>query len=194
MFESGRPIMASATCAYSPHPQLLRALQSKYQTLYALRVQGTPSAVPRATFAALAAEFPGALRELDRLPLEAIELRLRALDAVLEGGAPAEPWMQLQIAYHGFMRAVLRIRRALLALRIHHHELEPAQHWLERVAYVAAPGEPVLARFDAAMLRTICRPPQGRLNPWVMEQVALDHAVTVEVVERALLGPRGGQS
>jgi hypothetical protein len=180
--------MATATSAHSLHPQLLRGLQSKYQTLYELRVQGTPSVVPRTTFAALAAEFPGALRELDRLPLYAIEQRRTALAAVLSEGAPVEPWMQLQVAYHGFMRAVLRIRRALLALRI--HSFEPAQHCLELVSYVAAPGEPACARFDAEMLRAIRRPPQGRLNPWVLEQVARDHAVTPEVVERALLGPK----
>jgi len=184
--------MATATCAFSPHPQLLRALQGKYQTLYELRVQGAPSAVPRATFAALAAQFPGALRELDKLPLQVIELRLRALEAVLSGAAPAEPWMQLQIAYHGFMRAVLRIRRALIALRIEH--FEPAQECLERVAYIAAPGEPARGRFDAEMLRAIHRPPNGRLNPWVLEQVALDHAVSADAVERALLGPLGALS
>lgn len=179
--------MSTATSGASPHPQLLRALHAKYQTLYELRVQGTPSAVPRATFATLAAEFPGVLRELDRLPLRAIEQRRDALAAVLTGHAPIVSWMQLQIAYHGFMRAALRIRRALLARQI--ESFDPPERCLELARYVPELGEPALGRFDAHMLRAIRRPPQGRLNPWVLEQVARDHAVTPNVVECALFDP-----
>jgi len=63
----------------------------------------------------LASAFPGALRELDRLPLAQIEARMRALADVLATARAPEAWMELQSAYHGFMRAALRIRRQLLA-------------------------------------------------------------------------------
>jgi hypothetical protein len=92
--------------------------------------------------------------------------------------------MVLQLGYHGFMRAVLRIRRLLLererrAATTVGEELEP-------LAYVAAPDEPPLDRFDAQALAVIRRPPRGRLNPWVLEQVARDYAVAEACIEDAL--------
>ncbi|MET0389776.1 MAG: hypothetical protein ABW321_27635 [Polyangiales bacterium] len=170
---------------------LLRALQSKYQTLHALRLQDTPEAVPRARFAALAAAFPGALRELDRVPLSLIEQRLSSIEAVLAGRARLQQWMRLQLAYHGFMRAVLRIRRSLLAAESHDHAADPLTQ-LSALAYVPAPDEPALARFDAVALATLRKPPRGRLNPWVLAQVAQDHGVSVQVVEAAFFSPDSG--
>jgi hypothetical protein len=56
------------------------ALARKYRVLAALRA----GASVRPALAALSAEFPGALRELDELPLAEIELRI----AELEGEDP----------------------------------------------------------------------------------------------------------
>jgi hypothetical protein len=60
----------------------------------------------RASLRALAAEWPGALRELDTLPTDEIERRLDACAA----GAD-EPWMAWMLRYHELMRAALAIRR-----------------------------------------------------------------------------------
>lgn len=168
-------------------PVLAHALRDKYQTLRSLRVQ-THELAPRAELAALAASFPGALRELDRLPLDVIEARLSAIDAVVRGVAEAELWMHLQVAYHGFMRAALRIRRLLARA-----EGLPSGHdaatYLALLGYSPALDEPALDRFDAAALATIAKPPGGRLNPWVIAQVARDHEVHADVVVRALFEP-----
>jgi hypothetical protein len=168
------------------NPVLLQALQNKYRTLHDLRVQDAPANVTRATFAALSAAFPGALRELDRVPMSVLLERNAAIAAVLAGSAEPEPWMQLQSAYHGFMRAVLRIRRGLRERAL--HDFTDPQHCLCAVAYVPAADEPAAERFDRELLTKLWKPPSGRLNPLVMKQVAADHGVSVDVLERALFG------
>jgi hypothetical protein len=165
--------------------RLLSALQLKYQTLIALRHDAATQqrAAPRAQLAALAAAFPGALRELDQLPMSCLEERLRALDSALGERAEPASWMWLQVDYHGFMRAVLRIRRQS---RGRPSLIENAQSELAALAYEPADDEPPVHRFELADLRAIRSPPRGRLNPWVLEQVARDHGVTPESVQEAL--------
>ena len=159
-------------------PRLIRALCGKYEKLCDLRERQQTDVAPRAELVALAAAFPGALRELDCLPWEELEHRANALRAVLDGRAQVERWMVLQIGYHGFMRAVLRIRRLILE-----QERSAAP---QPLAYSPALDEPPLERFDASALAAIRKPPRGRLNPWVVAEVARDHAVTEACIENAL--------
>ena len=133
---------------------------------------------------ALAAAYPGARRELDQLPLPVIERRLASLRAVAEGSARVERWMRLQVAYHGTMRAVLRLRRALLASG--ERSFDDPLACLARHVYVAASDEPDPAWFTPSALQTIVRPPHGRLNPWVLERVARDQSVSPQDVVAAL--------
>jgi hypothetical protein len=166
-------------------PARIRALLDKYQAMHALRV-ATHAAPPRAELLALASAFPGALRELDRLPLALIEARMRALADVLATARAPEAWMELQSAYHGFMRAALRIRRQLLAQP--DLPLDDAPACLVAIAYAPDLGEPPAARFDGEALRVLAKPPRGRLNPWVISQVASDWGVDPSAVQAALLG------
>lgn len=166
-------------------PPRIRALLGKYQAMRALRIAEHATA-PRAELLALASAFPGALRELDRLPLEQIEARMRALEHVLATGRAPDAWMELQSAYHGFMRAALRIRRQLLAQP--QLPLEDAASCLVSIAYEPESGEPPASRFDSEALRVLAKPPRGRLNPWVMAQVARDWGVDTSAVQAALLG------
>ena len=57
-------------------PLLLKALCGKYEKLCDLRQRQISDVAPRAELVALAAAFPGALRELDCLPWEELERRL----------------------------------------------------------------------------------------------------------------------
>ena len=68
------------------------------------------TAAEKAELKALAAEFPGSLRELDTLPEEELHARAQALESAAAGGEPA-PWMAWMIAYHRLMRTALAIRR-----------------------------------------------------------------------------------
>jgi hypothetical protein len=55
----------------------------------------------------LARRFPGALRELDRLPTPLLEGRFEAL----QRGERAAPWMILQCTFHDVLSELLRQRR-----------------------------------------------------------------------------------
>ncbi len=163
---------------------VMRGLLDKYGAIARLRASaGAQSeAEARSDMLALASRFPGALRELDRLPDALLEERLSALRGVVEHGAPPARWMLLQASYHGYMRAALRLRRALR---------ERAGASLMRVdlamlSYVGAADEPERAWFDEVTLRAIEKPPAGRLNPWVFAEVAKRHGTTAAEVTRAL--------
>jgi hypothetical protein len=163
----------------------VHALREKYREMRRLRFEAHTARdiEPRAALLALARRFPGALRELDQLPMPEIERRLAALDAVLEHDARAPEWVALQISYHGTMRAVLRIKRIARGRTRADAELVLAEL---RLAYVAAHDEPPLAALDRAALEAILQPAQGRLNPWVFARVAELHGVTPDQVRSAL--------
>lgn len=88
------------------------ALARKYAALVELRRRRDAGGSGAATGAlrALAAEFPGCLRELDTLGLPELERRARATAATAAGGG-AEPWMAWIAAYHALMRDALALRR-----------------------------------------------------------------------------------
>lgn len=165
-----------------PTPQVLYGLVNKYERLVRLRTERT-EVVPTAELRSLARQFPGSLRELDRLPLETLTARLRALESALGGGGACEAWMQLQVSYHGYLRAALRIKRWS-----RYWPSEPAEALVLLAAkYAPAADEPPLSFFDAEQLALIRKPPGGRINPLVLEAVARLHGTTPQVVADALL-------
>lgn len=93
-------------------PSDLDALSRKYRLLLALREdrdRGAPLP-PRAVFIDLSTEFPGSLRELERLPYDLIASRIHALDAARSGGEHA-PWMRYTAALHSLLRLGLDARK-----------------------------------------------------------------------------------
>ncbi|HXJ23527.1 MAG TPA: hypothetical protein VMT03_25150 [Polyangia bacterium] len=89
----------------------LEALARKYAALVALRSRrdGDGPAATRAELRALAAEFPGALRELDTLGAAELARRADACAAALAGEIQ-EPWMAWIDAFHTLMRGALERR------------------------------------------------------------------------------------
>lgn len=154
------------------------ALGEKYREMWAMRVahaEGSDSDV-RARMRALAARFPGALREIDTLPIDVIERRI----AVLEAGArPA--WAQTLVAYHGWMRVVLRIKRE------HGRDAHPSTviEWL-RAHHRPSPDEPSLEELDVETITALLRPPSGRITNWVLERIARARGLTVEAASAQL--------
>jgi hypothetical protein len=165
--------------------ETLLALRDKYVEIRRLRVEDEAGggADPKREMAALAQRFPGALRELDELPMPEIEQRLAQLDAVVERGAEAPEWARLQISYHGLMRAVLRIKRIAQGRAVADVDRVLADL---RERYEPAGDEPALASLDRAAIAEILEPQGGRLNPWVFARVAALHGVEVDRVRRAL--------
>jgi hypothetical protein len=89
----------------------LRALARKYERLAGWRGQrdGGASAT-RDELRALAAEFPGCLRELDTLGAPELARRALACAGAVEGTAAAEPWMAWIAGYHDLMRRAFAAR------------------------------------------------------------------------------------
>lgn len=156
---------------------LLSGLADKYQRILRLRNEPTLTP-PTAELRSLARQFPGALRELDRLPLPIIEARLAAVQRALLHGAEPEVWMRVHASYHGYMRATLRIKRWS---RSWPSDSEAALRALAE-RYVPAADEPDLAHFDASLLAAVRKPPTGRLNPLVLTAVARLHDMEVKEV------------
>jgi len=159
----------------------LISLADKYREIGRLRDEEAGDAGdPKPAMAALAARFPGALRQIDRLPRDEVRSRMRALDAVLEGEGEAPAWAHWEIAYHGRLRAMLRVKRAIL------HAKDDAEALrLATAAWRQAPDEPA-EPMNAERLASIREPPEGRLNPLVVAAVADHHGVTGEEVTAAL--------
>ncbi len=92
--------------------QLERMLH-KYRELARLRAAHAAGSPPpdKAFFVGFAAEFPGALRELDRLPPHALEARLRELEHQLCREPERavfidnEPWLVVSLSYHATLAA-----------------------------------------------------------------------------------------
>src|SRR5260221_7497172 len=65
----------------------------------------------REAFRELAAEFPGALRELDTTPAESLQARLDEIDAAVAAeAAPAPRWMIVTIDFHHTLREILALK------------------------------------------------------------------------------------
>ena len=89
------------------------ALVDKYSRMIALRAslgRGTPSHANRVLLRSLAAEYPGALRELEVLPTDHIESRLAVARAAESGLVPE--WLIWTARYHARMRDLMVKRRA----------------------------------------------------------------------------------
>ncbi|AUX21997.1 hypothetical protein SOCEGT47_024980 [Sorangium cellulosum] len=145
--------------------EALSGLARKYRALADLRLaRARGEAIPdKQVFRALAREFPGALNELDNLPLDEIERRLDAI-ARAQGGAPEERWMAWIHGYHALMRAALYVK-IRVARREALSEIE-ASSLAERAAEHAG------AAVDAAFVMGVKAPPDGRLNRLVLGRLA----------------------
>lgn len=154
------------------------SLRDKYVEMKRMRLDESP-VDRREDMARLAERFPGALREIDELPLEHIDERIAVLDRVVAGEQPVPDWARFLARYHGWLRAALRIKRLTLDA-----DDDAAAMALVRAAYVAAEDEPPLERIDAATLASIRAPEGGRLNPFVFARVAEDERATPEEVAR----------
>jgi hypothetical protein len=160
-----------------PSPAELAALADKYHRLVQLRVardSGGPEAT-REQLRDLSRRFPGSLRELDTLGEG--ELRRRARAAAT--GA-AEPWMAWITTFHHLMRAALLVKAARAR-----DQVSPIadQELAEQVRLQTG------LTIELELLRAFARPPQGRLAPLVLAEVARAFQVDGETL-RACLFPR----
>ena len=167
----------------SPSADELLALSRKYGTLAKLRrARARGGAVAdRATLRALSREFPGALRELDTVPLAEIDRRRRALDSAARGG-PVETWMTWMVDYHATMRAALVVKARVARSRSLSDELVTTlqREVLRRIGL----------EIEATFVTSVARPPQGRLNRAVFERLGQKFGVPADDIWDALFPAR----
>lgn len=158
---------------------LVDALCSKYERIRALRVAhdratNDPSFSepdPKPEMARLADAFPGALRDLDRLPFAEIERRLDQLRAAAEDPTRVEGWMLAEYELHRYTRGALATKRWLVT--------QPAasEAELEAAFRAALPSLCEEAALFATSLQEITAPLRGRIMDVVFMRVAGDLGV-----------------
>ncbi|HEY4393467.1 MAG TPA: hypothetical protein VGP64_05375 [Polyangia bacterium] len=131
-----------------PSGAALGALARKYARLSAWRDRRDAAAFPatRDELRALAAEFPGCLRELDTLGAAELGRRASACAAAAADAAAAEPWMSWIDGYHAL------VRRALAAREARARGTPPADDTFER-AILAPPG----GRMGVVIMRALAQ-------------------------------------
>jgi hypothetical protein len=161
-------------------PNALPALARKYATLVELRRRRDAGGDPAGGGAlrALAAEFPGCLRELDTLGLPELERRARLTQTATASGEPREAWIGWIAAYHALMRAALAVRAPA--------EVSNAVGASLADRATRAAGIPIDPAFIAAALR----PPEGRLGIVVFRALAARFAVPASTISTTLFPVR----
>ncbi len=141
-------------------PERAAALARKYDRLVQLRSRRDADGPPasREELRALAAEFPGSLRELDTLGDAELRRRAAACAAAAAGATP-EPWMPWIDRFHQLMRQALAAR---------------------------AKGGQGESDFERAALS----PPEGRMLPLVLAEVAREFGHPAEGVRATLFPSR----
>lgn len=171
---------------FSPSAGDLAELRTKYEEMLRLReahAAGDPSdADPRRAMAALAAQFPGALREIDELPMEEIRARIDALRAAENGGA-APAWMGATALFHSLTRGALCAKRWLAGRKVIDASTRDAfEREASRLCYAEE------ARAWSSELHRIAAPPQGRVTELVYERIAAALAVPVREARILVFG------
>jgi hypothetical protein len=167
----------------TPSREELLALLRKYDTLAELRraMAAGGAVADRRVLRTLAREFPGALRELDTVTVEQIDARRRAL-AAATAGASVELWMEWMVAYHATMRAALVVKARLSRAR----DLSDA--------FAAAARDEASRRtglsIDDDFVRSVARPPEGRLNRAVFERLGQKFGVSPDEIWQTLFPAR----
>jgi hypothetical protein len=156
----------------------LEELASKYREMLAMRLEHDSGeddgARARTRMAKLASRFPGALREIDDLALEAIHDRIRGLDGALTGASDIEPWMEATALFHALARGALWAKRWLGGRKA----VDPAT-LKEYETQARGQGASDALAWTSA-LGDVASPPRGRLTDLVFERVARSLGISVE--------------
>jgi hypothetical protein len=161
--------------------EALLDLHVKYMEMRRLRILAleSPTVDPKAWMAELATRFPGALREIDELPLEEIDARLTALSTASADAAMVEPWMEATARFHELTRGVLAVKRWLAGKK----EIATTDRAeFERIAKDLPHGEDAIAWRDD--LEAIANPPRGKVTDLVFARIARELTTTTENARR----------
>jgi hypothetical protein len=159
-------------------------LRAKYAEMLAMRLEheeGREDAQDvRRRMAELALHYPGALREIDDLPLSELHARVLALDAAMRGGRTAD-WMRAVGLFHALMRGALCAKRWLAGRKRLDGGIE--QLFASALPGLSFPDDAEVWQEDLARLAA---PPDGRVSSLVFERIA-EHLGETQAAARALV-------
>lgn len=169
----------------------LRALRDKYERMLQLRLlhdraRSEPDFVepdPRRALAELARVFPGALREIDELPIEVIRARIEALVAAESDASRVAPWMTVIARFHALARGALAMKRWLAG-----RALTPELTMQLEAVITAMPVHEALEWRDD--LAAVAKPPRGRVMDLVYAKLARELGIEVSAARDAVMPPR----
>lgn len=187
-------------------------LADKFRRMLALREEkqlflaenpGVAFSAPAHRMRALASDFPGALRELDQVPLDPLRALAEAVSQLALSGDGDEAFRRFvrqQCGYHLFLRSALCLRRVardvcrpeeLRLLRGHIVGASIPESVLQRLrgAYASARALVALPTWDAISagdVLAVMAPPSGRLHVAALEAVALWQATPLDTIERQI--------
>jgi hypothetical protein len=172
----------------------LRALRDKYERMLRLRLlhmraKAEPDFVepdPRAAMAELARAFPGALREIDDLPLEVIRARITEIAAAETDPERAASWMNAHVSFHRLARGALLVKRWLGGRSL---DAALAATFGATLAVMSAADREDASAW-ARDLEAIATPPRGRVMDLVYERLARELDVDVAVARAAIMPSR----
>jgi hypothetical protein len=172
--------MTPARSPYDPGAPALAALADKYRALALLRRAKARGEPPpnKAFFRTLAARFPGALRELDTVPLADLDDRADALERAARDPAAFQPWMGWLHGYHAWMRAALALKPRLAALAL---DADLAARLAGEIS-----NRTGLA-VDPAFVHAVAAPPGGRVRTVVLACVAREYGAPLDALHATLL-------
>jgi hypothetical protein len=133
--------------------------------------------------AELAARFPGALREIDDLPMEVIEQRIAELAAAIHGTREVESWMRVSARFHALARGALCAKRWLGGRKRVDAATERA--FAAEAGSLAFPDE---ARAWAGELAALASPPRGRVTDAVFARVGRELHLPARAARRLVFG------
>ena len=168
-------------------PAALQKLVVKYNNMRRLRILAleAPHADPGEEMALLAAEFPGALREIDELPLEEIDARIASLTRACGDLAAVEPWMRAVMSFHDLTRGALAAKKWLSGRKT---VTSADRDELEKLARATSDGDAILTWLDD--LAAIAQPPRGKITDLVFRRLALSLAVSEEEARALVFAKR----
>lgn len=124
---------------------------------------------PRSSMKKLAARYPGALREIDRLEMKTIRRRIAEIARAEHDATRVTPWMIAQARFHSLARGVLAAKRWLAA---------PTS---------SLPRSAVSWKDD---LDRVARPPRGRLMELVFARLADELGLDVDECRALVFGAK----
>jgi hypothetical protein len=160
----------------------LARLRAKYEEMVRLR-ELDPAIDPRRALVALAGEFPGALREIDDLPLEEIRARASALARAERDPSAIVPWMCAVWRFHVLLRGALCAKKWLAGRRLVGDA--DAQRF-DREAAGLCWGDD--ARAWSTDLARLASPPRGRVSELVFARLAEEFAIESQTARALVFG------